>query len=382
MSSPKCISRKHPRQRISIPISEWPIADRAAWLAANRSGSPFEPGGLAADWSEASRNKNRYGYGRWLAWLDERGDFDPAMHPGTRVTRDRVRAYLSILQATLSPFSTCSALAELGHALRVMAPNEDWGWISRAACRLQAQATSVRDKASRLQSPIKLIALGAKLMSLANSPVGAPTATQARDYRDGLLIAFLAYRPIRAKNLTGITCGEQLAYRDSSWSLEFSATETKANRPLEFQFPVDLVPDLEHYLKVIRPVLLKGGRRKTEATTDRLWISQVGTPMASRSIAGRVRSLTKAAFGAPICPHLFRDCVATWIAVFDPANVMIITSILAHATFETAERYYIQARGLESVQRYQTAIETRRDQDGECMNTANLDSWGHDRCAQ
>ncbi len=192
MNSPKRAAGRKPHQRLSIPISEWPAADRAAWLAANRSGTPFEPGGLAADWSEATRFKNGHGYGRWLAWIDARGHLDRTAHPGARVSKLRLRAYLSTLQATLSPVTVYCVLAELGHALRVMVPDDDWGWISRAAYRLEGMAIPVRDKATRLQSPIRLIALGMQLMSRADAALGNPTSALARDYRDGLLIAFLA----------------------------------------------------------------------------------------------------------------------------------------------------------------------------------------------
>ncbi len=65
---------------------------------------------------------------------------------------------------------------------------------------------------------------------------------------------------------------------------------------------------------------------------------------------------TKAAFGSAINPHLFRDCVATTIAIKDPAHVEVARDLLGHSRLETTERYYNQARMLEASRQYQQVI--------------------------
>jgi integrase len=77
-------------------------------------------------------------------------------------------------------------------------------------------------------------------------------------------------------------------------------------------------------------------------------------------IGHQVRQRTKAAFGAAMSPHPFRDCAATAIAIADPEHVRDIMAILGHATLATSQRHYNQARGLEASRRYQGTIDRLR----------------------
>jgi len=73
---------------------------------------------------------------------------------------------------------------------------------------------------------------------------------------------------------------------------------------------------------------------------------------------------TQAEFGIKLNPHGFRDCAATWIAIYDPEHVQIVAAILGHSSLETSERYYNLARGLEAGRRYHGEIKAIRDRAG------------------
>jgi integrase/recombinase XerD len=336
------------------PVVEWPSRDRAAWAAAFIPGDPLAPSGLASQWASVSCRLIENGYGRWITWLDERGELDPLAAPEARITHERVKAFAADLRAATAAYSVQTRLQQLGNALRAMAPAGDWQWILRAADRIRSKAKSVRNKRARLQSPDHLAALGKRLMAEAAS---IPDRMQAAmTYRDGLIIALLAHRPIRGRNLTMISCGRHLVRRSSVWWLMFEATETKAGRPLEFPLPAYLGPYLERYLSTYRPHLLSGGRKPNPSQSP-LWISRFGTPMVYASIAHGVRRRTRTDFGTALSPHLFRDCAATFIAILDPEHVRIIAVILGQSTLAIAEKHYIQAQGLEAGRRY---LRTRR----------------------
>jgi integrase len=330
--------------------------DQAAWTAAQIADDPFEPGGVAAAWAPSTRQVVANGYGLWLTWLAARGSLDAQQSPAERVSKDRVALYAETLAARQSPFSVQARVQQLGDALRAMAPDRDWGWILRAASRLRSRAVPVKDKRSRMQSPAALVDLGETLMSGAE---GTTTAA-AMDFRDGLIIAFLALRPIRARNLTAMSLDRHLVSHGGSWWVRFTAAETKGKQSLEFRFPVSLVPYLERYLEHWRPLLLTIAGRKPAAATSALWISSIGTPMVYASIGHQVRQRTKAAFGRSLSPHLFRDCAATAIAIADPEHVRDILTILGHATIATSQKHYNQTRGLEASRRYQDTIKGLR----------------------
>ena len=135
---------------------------------------------------------------------------------------------------------------------------------------------------------------------------------RACKYRDGLIVALFAARPIRLANMTEMTIGRQLLADNDRWLCRFTADEMKDDRPLAFFIPDTLCPYLETYLNVSRPLLLKCNRH------DRLWISTRSAPMREQAIYWNTCQLTDELFGRPINPHLFRDCAASAIASDDP----------------------------------------------------------------
>jgi site-specific recombinase XerD len=345
-----------------MPLSEWPEPDRMRWSAALEPGDPFSVAGIAAEWAPTSRREIAKGYGRWLTWLDHYGYLDRLSSPGSRVTEERVRAYLADLNKMVAPQTVVSRLLQLQLALRALEPGIDWRWIARAACRLRETAKSVRNKRARLQTPDRIATLGEGFMADLMDDGSTLTRQAVKNFRNGLIIACLAHRPIRATNFTAITLGQHLAKRGDIWWLSFAATETKNRRPLDMPLPTRLVPYLETYLRRVRPFLLTRGSRSRPTRTDALWITRHGTQMAFGTISYWAKRVTAEAFGAPINLHLFRDCAATTIAIANPENVRIITDILGHATPTTGEKFYNQAQGVEAGRRYHDVLADLRDQ--------------------
>src|SRR5579872_1225274 len=343
-----------------MPMAEWPELDREAWSAALLPGTPFAPGGAASRWAAATITITVNGYGRWLTWLERHGLLDPSVPPGTRATRERLVAYAATLHAEVGDYTVQARIQQLGDALRAMAPDQDWHWILRAAARIRSAAVSVKDKRSRLQMPDRLVDLGVRLMDGAGSAPGRSAIQRAITFRDGLVIAFLAFRPVRARTLAGITLGPQLVSHNGVWSLAFGPLDMKTRQSLECPFPLELAGYLETYLRVHRPVLLSCGGRRAPACTKALWVSQNGTAMGKAAITYWIRRNTEEAFGAAMGPHLFRDAAATAIAIYAPEHVLIIKAILGHATIRTAQKHYDQSRGLEASRRYHGTIEERR----------------------
>ncbi|MBT4041859.1 MAG: site-specific integrase [Rhodospirillales bacterium] len=168
-------------------------------------------------------------------------------------------------------------------------------------------------------------------------------------YRDGLLIAILAARPVRLKNLTSIVVGHHLILVDDVYWLVFEAGEVKNARHIEVPVPIALTPYLDEYLNEYRPKLLMDNQ------TDRLWVSRFGA-LTDGSIRHQIKKRTEVAFGKAVNPHLFRDCAATSIAIHDPEHVWITANILGHNTLATSQKYYDQSRMLEAGRHFQSHI--------------------------
>jgi integrase/recombinase XerD len=342
------------------PVEEWPTVDQEAWSASLRPGDDFEPGGLAATWSEETVKLTASGYGRWLAWIHSEGLLAPDQTPASRATVDRARAYADVLSKYNAPFSVIGRIRQLGNALRAIAPDRDWGWMIRAADRLRSEAKPVRDTRSRLIAPDRLEALGVSIMEEADRDATLTGPRRAADFRDGLIIALLAKRPFRMRNLAMIAMNRHLTQEGCGWLLAFTAEEMKTPRPLQAPFPESLLGHLQRYLSVHRPVLLDVGLRHGHGPTDALWLSSHGGAAGRAIIALQITQRTQAAFGKPVNPHAFRHSAATWIAVNAPEEAPIIAAILGHATMGMADRYYNLARGLEASRRFQSVIAHHR----------------------
>ena len=66
---------------------------------------------------------------------------------------------------------------------------------------------------------------------------------------------------------------------------------------------------------------------------------------------------TRAAFGQPMNPHLFRDAAATTLALEDPEHVRQSAALLGHADFRTTETYYRMSKSVAAARVQQGILE-------------------------
>ena len=249
--------------------------------------------------------------------------------------------FVEMLDATVTASGRYNYLKHLCDAIRVMAPEQDWSWLQGIARRL-ARLVKPRSKRERMVASIRLFDLGIRLMETAELQLTKRRLAGAIQYRDGLVIALLAARPIRRRNLTGIRIGGNLIKIGDHYALKFDEAETKNHQPLEFPLPELLTSHLDRYLSEIRSLFLSANEH------DGLWASVKGGPMTEQAIYSRVCKRTEATFGHAINPHLFRDCAATSLAIEDPGHVRVARDLLGHSRLDTTEQYYIQARSLDA----------------------------------
>jgi integrase len=183
------------------------------------------------------------------------------------------------------------------------------------------------------------------------------------------MIAMLSYRPVRLKNFAGMRLGRHVRKVGGNWHILLAADEVKPGVPYQAIVPSALLPKLERYLSVHRPILLRGTRVRDPTNTkvcerekpnhlnlDAVWVSELGTQLDPHALACRIVRHTKAAFGRSISPHLFRDAVATSIAVDNPKHIGDASLVLGHAGHRTTQKHYNHARSLEASRRLATTL--------------------------
>jgi site-specific recombinase XerC len=339
--------------RRALPVSEWPHNDQDAWVAAQTKGDIFEDGGRAAHWASRTRQTNAQHYGRWLGYLLWHGILDPAAAPADRVTRAEVRRYNRHLEAFVAPRTRLSMLVGLKVTMQAMAPEHSWRWLQDACNRVQINAKSSKDKRARMRPTAEIF--DKALAELECLPATNLSIKQALAYRDALMLAFLAARPLRLKNFTRLELGRHLVRTDSSWLITIPADETKTRQPISFLLPDLLLPWFERYLSEVRILFPQA------MASSRLWLSKDGVMRDPNGARHRITKLTRRLFGTPINPHLLRDCAASSLAAVSPDLARAAAPLLGHRHFSTTERHYIQADNLAASRRVSTALDRLKE---------------------
>jgi integrase/recombinase XerD len=343
-------------ERACMKIAEWPVVDRRLWQEALVPTDPFEPtGGTRAGHSRQSNFKTERGYGRWLTWLATTSQLDANGAPHSRITRERVKAYVEHLDGIGNGGQTIlSRLQELGDFARAVAPDHDWSFINRLASKVRARTVPVRDKRAKLASTMELLGLGLNLMATAQHQSTPRLAALA--YRDGLIIALLALRPLRRRNLAGLVLGHTLVQVGEAWMLRIAPEDTKTHQPIEMPWPAALVDHLSVYLGLHRPVPAALRSRWARPVGDALWVSSHGSPMTQMALYDQIRQRAREGLGKDVNPHLFRDAAATTMAVEDPQHVRLASPLLGHRNPGTTERHYQQAQAIEAHREFVAAL--------------------------
>jgi hypothetical protein len=251
-------------------------------------------------------------------------------------------------------------VGSLCSAVQALSPNTDWCWLRRRASRLKLRARPSRDKRQAIQHTVDLYRFGKHMMDTAvqGKTVG-PRAAQR--YQAGLVIALLAARPLRIRNYQAITIGESLRWDGRTYWLSFDAEDTKTGGPIDEPVPADLIHGLDVFLRYWRPILVRQAKKfGGEPAHRRLWVDVRGNPMRESTLRVLIEWHTKREFGTAVWPHLFRDALLTSLATDQPDLMSISPTLLGHASTDTGQKHYNQARMLDASRRYGEAISDMR----------------------
>jgi integrase/recombinase XerD len=331
-----------------LPLQEWPASDQRLWeRAVLQLDFEDEDRRAAAAWRPTTTQTNREGYGRWLNYLARAGQLDGA--PADRATPTRVREYLAELRSQgISVRTQCNRISQLLSVMLAFAPEVDWRWLKRRFNRLDALAREHAQPAA----PVLLSGdiLDRTFAALnAFELVGEFSHADAITYRNWLMMAMLILVPIRRQNFAELAIGRQLKRIGEDWRIEISPDESKAGTPIILPVPRALAAHVEHYLRDVRPRLLRG------KDNDRLWITTKHGAITGHSIFVAVTNFTRKMFGTAISPHRFRHTAATSVVIAAPERVEAARALLSHRDSAMTENHYIIAASV-AVSRQHSAL--------------------------
>jgi integrase len=321
-----------------LSFANWPARDRERWAAAFRAGDRFDESGCGAHLANSTRKARRESYGRFLGFLSASHPDLMSASPEARINRSIVAKYIS--WRSCSDISIAIDLCNLRGALSLICPDTDWSWLLAIARRIEAAAPRQRTKYHLVTSD-RLYALGIELMDGAVADADAATrgrTANAFQYRDGLLIAFLALVPLRSRTLTALRIDRHLVKVGNFWELDIPAGDTKTGCALDYRLSKEFSVRVDLYLERFRESIPGAGKHAG------FWPSLQSRPMCSYAIYSAVYRRTREALGFGVNLHRFRHAAASFWSSHDPVNVCGVKDLLGQASFRTTEGHYIMAQ--------------------------------------
>jgi hypothetical protein len=311
--------------------------DRERWAAAFRAGDRFDESGCGAHLAMTTRQARQESYGRFLGFLSTNHPDLMSVRPEARIDQSIVAEFVA--WRSCSNISIAVDLYHLRGALKLICSDMDWSWLLTIVRRIGAAAPRKRPKYHLVTSD-RLYALGIELMDRAVAAAEAATSTRtarALQYRDGMLIAFLALVPLRGRTLAALHIDRHLAKVGEFWELDIPAADTKTGCALDYQLGKEISARIDLYLERFRG-LIPGAHKHAG-----LWPSLQSRPMCRDAIYCAIYRRTKQALGFGVNLHRFRHAAASFWSGQDPVNVRGVKDLLGHS-FKTTEVHYIMTQ--------------------------------------
>jgi len=339
----------------SLPVEQWPEADRAAWMAACRSAERLRRGGAASHLKDVTRRDLARRYGYLLDYVERSEGLDRNAEAASYVTLDRVDRFVTELRTRIRSVTVYATIYKVRRTAQLLAPGRDFIWLREIEKDL-ALMMQPKSKFDRLVYNHVLLEAGMTLMAEADSSTRRSALARARQFRNGLMVAVLAAHMIRLKNFAALEIGRSFRRINDTWWIVLPASETKEERADERLVDRCLIGWIERYLNVHRPVLAR-----TDDSPAALWLSSNdGRAMSYSSVARVISQTTLATVGIDVSPHLFRTAGASTAAVYARANPHLASALLHHTDPRVTEAHYNRASSLSAVQAYGALVTALR----------------------
>lgn len=342
-----------PVERRCLKFAEWPLEDQTLWRDKIIGTGKRLSLTKTVNWRPETIKKRCKGYGRWLTFLKESGA-DMAPPPCSRVTLDRVRAYVAKLEAqNLARHTIRGRIEELLSVMLAFDRRANWNWLKDIFQELEYEArTTAKHELPKIFPADTILICQRKLREVLASGLTPRRAVAARN---AVMIMFLSLVPIRRTNLASLVLGQHIYKDGMQWQFRIPGTEMKGKREFAGEIHPLLGRSLDLYCSTIRPFLLNG------AETGRLWVTIDGRPVEEMRVYAEVRKTCRRWFNLDLSPHDFRYIAAQAAVAVDPDLILGAQALLGHTTSDTTRDYYIAADGIRASRMQASVINDLRN---------------------
>jgi integrase len=338
------------RKTRSLPLHLWPETDRNAWKVACQPATRLKPGGTAGHLRPPTREAHAEQYAYFLGFLKRNGLLESDGLAAANVTSAKVEAYLAELKTRVSSMTVHAWICRLRRAAKYMAPARNLTWLAEIGKDL-ALVARPRSKFDRLVLTKFLVQAGLTLIEEAERCRNITKLARAYRVRNGLMVALLAFCPIRRKNFAALEIGRSFVKIRGKWWIVLAASETKEKRADER--PVDelLTSVIDRYIGEYRPVLTR------DDPIAALWPSaNDGAPITAKAAARVISKTTLSRVGVRVSPHLFRTSAASSAAVHAGQNHHLASAILHHTHPSLTIEHYNRASCMSAAEHFREVV--------------------------
>ena len=329
----------------SLPVKEWPKSDRLAWEAACRPAKRLARGGAAGHMAPVTQGDLANRYGLFFDFRHRSGRLDPGADAGVQVTPEAIAPFVAELQARVSSVTMSRTIYKVRRAAECIAAHLDFGWLAEIGKDLVLLERPKEDFA-RDVAPERLVEAGLTLLREAERDTKGSWLKRAVMVRNGLMVAMLAFCPVRLRNFAALTIGQSFLRQDGEWWIRLE--DTKSGRP--DHRPVDhlLASYIEAYLNMYRPVLLAHSPPTPLGTEEvfHLWLGRRGKPLTYNAVERLITETTRLTLGVAVNPHRCRTSGATSAALHAPQSPHLGSALLQHSDPRTTHEHYVRASSL------------------------------------
>lgn len=336
-----------------LPFDAWPNSDKQMWQALFHRGGLLDDAGALSHLRPTTQEMLCSRYGRWIGWQSMADPAALLQLPPQRLTAGRLKAWLEDLAHT-SPVTRHMFAKSVFWVLSTADPDQDWAVQDHAIRWLDHKAKNHQShrKDGRVLSSAVLFEAGLRYAGPVADAASTPLKA-AKFRRDGAMVALLSLMPMRRRSFLELDLDKSFEMAKDHITVRLSGDMTKNKLPWEAAVPETLEPVLRCYVEEVRPWLLSRGGQSHSL----LWVDNRGAPYVANYFGERISQITEHLTGVRVSPHLFRDAAATTLSRTSPKDARLIRPLLAHASFGTAERHYIQACTIETGRSYAEILE-------------------------
>jgi integrase len=235
--------------------------------------------------------------------------------------------------------------------------------IKAAVSRLTPPKQGMTD---RNRAKLRVLIEPTRLRSLVNLPFAVvkevdpdqPTVLDAVRVQTALAIALLLVAPMREKNLASLDEGRHLhRVSDEIGYVVIPAHEVKNERDLEYPLSPRVLRILDLYLKIYRPLLLKGAR------SSKLFVSWSGRQKKPHELGAQIPKLIRERLGLDVNVHLFRHLAGYVFLKKHPGEYERVRQLLGHKDLKTTIAFYTGLEHEDAFRRYDEILESHREDD-------------------